>query len=174
MDRTTNDPSNGPSYLVYEFERRAYPLSGETFTLGRDATSDIVVREPSVSRLHAEVKSEGGEFTLQSTGATGTMLNGAPLTAPAKLEDGDRIGVGSMEFTFRRGRLPLGVSVVDTVSADAHDPDAMTRRQTITNPILGGTQAQPASKKKKKQSVSPMLILLVVLVAALAWFLFAR
>ena len=171
MDRTTNDPSNGPSYLVYEFERRAYPLSGETFTLGRDATSDIVVREPSVSRVHAEVKQEGGEFMLQSSGATGTMLNGAPLTAPAKLEDGDRIGVGSMEFTFRRGRLPLGVSVVDTVSADAHDPDAMTRRETITNPILGGTQAQPAKKKKSVPLTLPLLVLLLVVAV---WFLFFR
>lgn len=171
MDRTTDDPEKGTSYVVYEFERRAYPLSDGTFTIGRDATSDIIVREPSVSRSHVEVKSEGGEFTLQSTGATGTRLNGEPLTAPAKLEDGDKIGVGSMVFTFRRGRLPLGVSVVDTVSADGHDPDAMTRRSTITNPILGGTQAQPA---KKRNSAPPRLILLIVLIAVTAWYLFAR
>ena len=170
MDRTTADSEKGPSYLVYEFERRAYPLSNDKFTIGRDATSDVVIREPAVSRSHAEVKSEGGEFMLESIGATGTLLNGVPVTAPAKLEDGDRIGVGSMEFTFRRGRLPLGVSVVDTVSAEAHDPDAMTRRSTITNPILGGTPTQPA----KKKTASGTVVLFFVLLAAAALYLLGR
>jgi len=170
MDRTSDDHDKGPSYLVYEFERRAYPLTGETFTIGREATNNIVVREPAVSRTHAEVKHEGSEFMLQSLGATGTLLNGAPVSAPARLEDGDRIAVGTMEFTFRRGRLPLGVSVVDTVSSESTDPDAMSRRTTITNPILGGSQTQPARKKNFPVS----LVLLTVMLAAAAWFLFGR
>ena len=145
MDSTAIDPEKGPSYLVYEFERRAYPLAASTFTIGRDAGSDIVVREPAVSRLHAEVRAESGDFMLVAAGATGTLLNGAPVAAPTKLEDGDRIGVGSVEFTFRRGRLPLGVSVVDTVSAEGHDPDAMTKRPTITNPIKNINKAPSGS-----------------------------
>ena len=170
MDSTAIDPEKGPSYLVYEFERRAYPLAASTFTIGRDAGSDIVVREPAVSRLHAEVRAESGDFMLVAAGATGTLLNGAPVSAPAKLEDGDRIGVGSVEFTFRRGRLPLGVSVVDTVSAEGHDPDAMTKRPTITNPILGSTPATPP----KSKSSTGTLILLAVLIGAVAWYFFGR
>jgi pSer/pThr/pTyr-binding forkhead associated (FHA) protein len=171
MDRTTDDPEKGPSYIVYEFERRAYPLANERFTIGRDATSDIVVREPSVSRSHAEVQREGGEYTVVSTGATGTLLNGAPLTTPTKLVDGDTIGVGSLEFTFRRGRLPLGVSVVDTLSAEGHDPDAMTKRDTIKSPILGGSSSGTAPREK---SPLPALLLLLVLVAVAAWYFFGR
>ena len=171
MDRTTDDPDRAPSYLVYEFERRAYPLTDERFTIGRDATSDIVVREPAVSRSHAEVKHESGEYTLVSTGATGTLLNGSPLTTPTKLVDGDTIGVGSLEFTFRRGRLPLGVSVVDTLSAEGHDPDAMTKRDTIKSPILGGSAATPPDREK---SPLPALVLLLVLVAVAAWYFFGR
>ncbi len=169
MDSTANDPEKGPSYLVYEFERRAYPLSGRTFTIGRDAGSDIVVREPAVSRSHAEVRPESGDFMIHSTGATGTLLNGEPLATPAKLEDGDRISVGSVEFTFRRGRLPLGVSVVDTVGAEGHDPDAITRRPTITNPILGSTPAAPP-----KKSVTGTLVLFIVLLGTAAWYIFGR
>jgi len=170
MDRTSDEQEKGPSYLVYEFERRAYPLSGGTFTIGRDASSDIVVREPAVSRSHAEVRPEGGEYLLHTTGATGTLLNGDPVASPATLEDGDRISVGSVEFTFRHGRLPLGVSVVDTVSAEGHDPDAMTRRPTITNPILGATATAPS----KEKSAMPALLLLVLLVAAAAWYFLGR
>jgi pSer/pThr/pTyr-binding forkhead associated (FHA) protein len=171
MDRTTDDPERAPSYLVYEFERRAYPLATETFTIGRDATSDIVVREPAVSRSHAEVKREGEEHMVVSTGATGTLLNGAPLTTPTKLVDGDTIGVGSLEFTYRRGRLPLGVSVVDTLSAEGHDPDAMTKRDTIKSPILGGSSAAPANREK---SPLPALILLAVLAAVAVLYFFGR
>jgi hypothetical protein len=170
MDRTTDDPEKAASYLVYEFERRAYPLSEARFTIGRDATSDIIIREPSVSRSHAEVTQENGEFMLRSIGATGTMLNGVALAEPSKLEDGDTIGVGSMEFTFRRGRLPLGVSVVDTLSAEGHDPDAMTKRDTIKSPILGGG---PAQGERKRAPFPTALVILVVLLA-LAVFMFVR
>jgi pSer/pThr/pTyr-binding forkhead associated (FHA) protein len=166
MDRTSEEQDKDPSYLVYEFERRAYPLSDVTFTIGRDAASDIVVREPAVSRSHAEVRPEAGEFMLHTTGATGTMLNGEPLVSPAKLDDGDRISIGSLEFTFRRGRLPLGVAVVDTVSAGGHDADAMTRRTTITNPILGAAATAPPRAK----SPTPAILLLGLLIAAAAWY----
>ena len=159
----------GAAYLVYEVERRAYPLSDSTFTIGRDAGSGIVIREPSVSRSHAEVKADGEAFVISPTGATGTRLNGAPLTAPSKLSDGDRIEIGTAEITYREGRLPLGVSVVDTATAPATDPDALTRRQTIQNPILGANQTQPP-----KKSPMGMVILFVVLAGAAAWYFVGR
>ena len=59
------------SYLVYEVERRAYPLSDGPFSIGRDASSGIVIREPAVSRSHAEVHAEGDGYVLTATGATG-------------------------------------------------------------------------------------------------------
>lgn len=160
----------GAAYLVHEVERRAYPLSNAPFTIGRDATSGIVIREPAVSRSHAEVKLEGEEFILTGSGATGTRLNGAPLTTPAKLSDGDRIEIGSAEFTYREGRLPLGVSVVDTAGMAAHDADAMTRRSTITNPILGAAPAVPP----KKKSGAGVGILLAILIAVAIWYLVVR
>jgi len=158
------------SYLVHEVERRAYPLSDGTFNIGRDASSGIVIREPAVSRSHAEVRPEGDGFVLTATGATGTRLNGTPVTTPVKLADGDRIEIGSAEITYREGRLPLGVSVVDLVTGSARDPDAMTRRPTITNPILTPTQAQP----EKKKTMTGTLILLAILIAAALWYFAGR
>ncbi len=169
MDRMNDDFAEGQPYLVYEFERRAYPLSDAAFTIGRDAENSIVIRQPAVSRSHAEVRSEGGEYVLHTTGATGTRVNGDPVNAPTNLENGDRIEIGSAEFTFRRGRLPLGVAIVDAASPDAHAADAMTRRPTITNPILGA-QAPP---EKKKSAVST-LVLFGILAAAAAWYFLMR
>jgi len=166
----TENSAQGPSYLVYEVERRAYPLSDGPFTIGRDADSDIVIREPAVSRSHAEVRSDGAAFVLSPTGATTTRLNGTPLTSAARLNDGDRIEIGSVEITYREGRLPLGVSVVDTASPAGHDPDAMTRRPTITNPILGGSQSVP----EKKKTSTGMLVLFMILVGAAAYYFMMR
>lgn len=158
------------SYLVHEVERRAYPLGDAPFIIGRDAGSGIVIREPAVSRSHAEVKPDSDGFVLSASGATGTRLNGTPVTTATKLTDGDRIEIGSAEITYREGRLPLGVSVVDTAAGPAGDADAMNRRPTITNPILGGTATPPAGKK------TPMglLIVLAVLIAAAVWYFTGR
>ena len=166
----TADPMKPASYLVHEVERRAYPLSDGPFSIGRDASSGIVIREPAVSRSHAEVRPEGDGFVLSATGATGTRLNGTPVTAATKLTDGDRIEIGSAEITYREGRLPLGVSVVDTAAGPAHDPDAMNRRPTITNPILGATPAVPARKKNP----AGMIVLLVILIGAAVWYFTGR
>lgn len=157
------------SYLVNEIERRAYQLTDASFNIGRDAGCGIVIREPAVSRSHAEVRQENGDFVLHSTGSTGTRLNGAPVTGPANLTDGDRIEIGSVGITFRQGRLPLGVSVVDTASPVGQDPDAMNRRSTITNPILGGSPA-----RVEKGTPVAMIVLLLVLVATAAWYFLGR
>lgn len=170
MDRSNKDLKEDRSYLVYEFERRAYPLEGTALTIGRDAENSIVIREPAVSRSHAEVRTEGDEYVLHTSGATGTRVNGSPVVAPTNLQNGDRVAIGSADFTFRRGRLPLGVAVVDVPSPDAHDSDAMTRRQTITNPILGASQAPPETKK----SAVSTLLMLVILSAAAGWYFLIR
>jgi predicted component of type VI protein secretion system len=170
MDRMTDDSVKGSSYLVYEIERRAYPLGDEPFSIGRDAGSNIVIREPAVSRSHAEVKPDGDGFILNPTGATPTRLNGTPLTGPVQLTDGDRIEIGSVEITFREGRLPLGVSVVDPTTSASRDPDAMTRRSTITNPILGPAQAAPA----RRRTGLGTFLLLLILIAVAAYYLFMR
>ena len=115
------------------------------------------------------MKLEGDGYVLSGTGATGTKLNGAQVTAPSKLSDGDRIEIGSVEITYREGRLPLGVSVVDTATMPPSDPDAMNRRQTITNPILG---ANPTVEKKS--SMTGVGILLVILIAAAVWYFVSR
>ena len=166
MGQNATDQEKAAAYLVYEFERRAYPLSDAGFTIGRDAGSSIVVREPSVSRTHAEVRAEGGEFVLHTSGATGTRLNGHVVTTPRQLKDGDRIDIGTAELTFRRSKLPLGVSVVE--HAEPHPGDEiLSRRTTISNPILGSGH-EPGDKPR----MSVGLVVLVLILAVVAGYYF--
>ena len=168
MERNATEQEKATAYLVYEFERRAYPLSDAGFTIGRDSASDIVVREPAVSRSHAEVRAEGGEYVLHTSGTTGTRVNGELINTPRQLKDGDRIEVGTAELTFRRSKLPLGVSVVDRGEPRQRFDDVLSRRATINNPILGGHE------RGDGRSTLPLFFLVVVLVGAAVYYFFTR
>jgi pSer/pThr/pTyr-binding forkhead associated (FHA) protein len=167
MDTKTGNTVRGPAYIIHEFERRAYPLSDGVFRIGRDATSDIIIREPAVSRAHAEVRAEAGEYVVHTTGATATLVNGSAISTPKQLKDGDRLTIGSAELTFTRSKLPLGVSIVDTSVERQRDDDVLTKRTTISNPILGATR-EPDSPRSGMR----MLLLLFLAAAGAAYYFF--
>jgi pSer/pThr/pTyr-binding forkhead associated (FHA) protein len=74
------------------------------FTVGRDPGNDIILRDPKVSRHHAEIVFERGFFVLHDlASANGTYVNGkrvrvAPLTHGAKLRMGNNYGRFSEEL----------------------------------------------------------------------------
>jgi len=74
----------------------------ERTVLGRSRQSDVYVPDTNVSRRHAEVHRQDGEFWLVDLGSTnGTQLNGERIER-ARLQDGDRITIGSTEIVFGR------------------------------------------------------------------------
>ena len=90
----------GVAALVGESGRHA--LDRPTVALGRAKDCDIVVADLNVSRRHAEVRLENGEHWLVDLGSTnGTSVNGTRVSR-AKLENGDRIELGSTGFVFER------------------------------------------------------------------------
>jgi hypothetical protein len=120
-------------YLVYEFERRAYPLR-QDFTIGRDTASDLVVLEPTVSRTHARVNAQETSYFLENIGATGTRVNGIRMEQSHQLAYGDRIEIGTAVLTVRTNPLPLGVSL-ERPHAEGLDAIA-ARRPTIRHPLM--------------------------------------
>ena len=74
------------------------------FTVGRDPGNDIILRDPKVSRHHAEIVFERGFFVVHDlASANGTYINGkrvrvAPLTHGAKLRMGNTYGRFSEEL----------------------------------------------------------------------------
>ena len=84
------------------------PLAGQTFILkdgetqiGRDSTKDIgLSMDNTVSRNHAMISLEGGNYILYDTGSTnGTFVNAAKITRH-QLSNGDMIQIGSTKFRF--------------------------------------------------------------------------
>ena len=74
------------------------------FTVGRDPGNDIILRDPKVSRHHAEIIFERGFFVLHDlASANGTYVNNkrvrvAPLTHGARLRLGNSHGRFSEEL----------------------------------------------------------------------------
>ncbi len=83
------------------------------FTVGRDPGNDIILRDPKVSRHHAEIVFERGFFVLHDlASANGTYVNGkrirvAPLTHGARLRMGNTYGRFSEELPTEADAAPL-------------------------------------------------------------------
>jgi len=83
------------------------------FTVGRDPGNDIILRDPKVSRHHAEIVIERGFFVLHDlASANGTYINGkrirvAPLTHGAKLRMGNSYGRFSEELPTEADAPPV-------------------------------------------------------------------
>lgn len=71
------------------------PFTPPTLTLGRSSTNHVVVNDPSVSRFHAEIRQENGEFLIaDKSSKNGTLVNGERVQEH-KLSHGDQIQLGT-------------------------------------------------------------------------------
>lgn len=86
------------AWLVDERWEKAYPI-GTALSIGRGPDNAVILRDPSVSRVHATITAEPDGFVLRSTGAVGTAVNGRP-SEHAVLGEGDRIAIASSTLRF--------------------------------------------------------------------------
>ena len=83
--------------LVQGSEVRSVFLNAFPFVLGRAAQCDLVLDQPYVSRLHAEIVREGPELAVQDTGSRhGTFVNGERVQRRVLLPQ-DVLQFGSIE-----------------------------------------------------------------------------
>ncbi len=80
---------------------RRYVLDGPRATVGRSKDADCVLRDPNVSRHHAELRrSSAGDWTIADLGSTnGVKVNGRRVGS-TRLRSGDRVTLGTTTFTF--------------------------------------------------------------------------
>lgn len=77
-----------------------YPLDDNVF-LGRGNDNEIVIKDPYISKKHLRiVKDEDDYFLEDLKSANGTYINGDRVMDVVKLNNGDRITVGQVEFLF--------------------------------------------------------------------------
>lgn len=103
------------AWIVDERWAKAYPLA-EVCTIGRGEQNTIILRDPAVSRTHAEVKKRSGSYVLHAHGASGTRVNGLGIGDACELHEGDviEIAFSTLRFTTRPPTTEMIVIPRDT------------------------------------------------------------
>lgn len=82
---------------------QVYQLDRPVIHIGRHVSNDIVVNDRRVSRYHAEIRYERGQFVLYDLGSlNGVGVNGVLTHQPTTLRNNDQIAVGNHDFIFQR------------------------------------------------------------------------
>ena len=80
-----------------------FVLDKDTLTMGRSASSDLVLDSDNVSRAHCRLTRLDEEFTIEDLGSrNGIFLNGLSVHS-AVLRDGDEVHVGDFVFNYTEG-----------------------------------------------------------------------
>jgi hypothetical protein len=153
---------------VQEAERRGLPFlvlrDGEgalhvisldarrrVYAIGRRSATDIPLPwDREVSRLHAEIRRLGGEWTISDDGLSqnGTFVNELRLSGRRRLLDGDLVRVGRTSMTFRTP--PTGTAVLTLRPGELRAATAMSEQQRavlreMCRPLARNPDAPPAS-----------------------------
>lgn len=83
-------------FLLQEFD-----LGGAEVVIGRSSECQITIDDPLISRRHASVVTRGeSAFVTDLASRNGVRVNGRLVKGEQKLEDGDRIRLGTQELVF--------------------------------------------------------------------------
>ncbi|MET7452033.1 DUF1707 and FHA domain-containing protein [Streptomyces sp. NPDC005574] len=76
-----------------------HPGDSRSLRIGRDPASGLRLTHETVSRVHAELRRQGGMWVLRDLGSTnGTTVNGRRVIGAAVVREGDQVGFGRMSF----------------------------------------------------------------------------
>jgi MoxR-like ATPase len=112
----------------------AFPLKDEEVTIGRARECTLRLAETDVSKLHARIHRQNGDWILTDAGSrNGIVVNGEKRSNHA-LKDGDKFAIGSCLIRFEREAAStpaLPVSVPTDIT-----PEAVRRLRDARDRIL--------------------------------------
>ena len=134
-----------------------FTLTEEEFSIGRETSNRLCIRDPSISRRHCIIRKEAEQFKITDLESlNSTFVNNMPVKE-RPLEHGDQIKLGSSLFLFlqrdddpiitsSRVELDEGgtitgdtirIRVEDTIFQMARDLSALMKISTTINSIRG-------------------------------------
>ena len=152
------------AHLIDERRSLAHPLNNRSTPIGRDASNDVVLRDPGASRFHAEIRREAGGFALHSIGATGAAVNGVASRSPRLLSEGDEIEIAFETFRFTQEALPANVTIAPMHAAEN---DEAGRRATLGSERHEVAEDNSAGRHSNRVKLVVAVVLVVVLALVL-------
>jgi pSer/pThr/pTyr-binding forkhead associated (FHA) protein len=96
--------TDGPALVVRSGGGRTgehFIPQGEQTTIGRSPDNDIFLDDVTVSRKHAVLLDENGEYLIEDLGSlNGTFVNRKRIDAGTRLESGDEVQIGKYRLSF--------------------------------------------------------------------------
>jgi ABC transport system ATP-binding/permease protein len=116
----------------------------ETLSIGREATNDLVIDHPAVSRFHAQIKLQQGQYTLYDLGSTnGTFINGQLIAGHHVLKIGDNIRIGSTQLIFNPDETLVRMNEEGNLRIDAMQLNKVVNKDlNLLNNISLSVQAR--------------------------------
>ena len=111
----TETPPDG-TFVVYN--QMVYPITKEITQIGRKSSNDIVIQKPGVSRVHAQIHYEEGQFILYDINSSnGTFINDMRITK-GKLKPGTIFYIGDVAMVFVQDKKVTNSLEMDTGELD--------------------------------------------------------
>jgi ABC transport system ATP-binding/permease protein len=137
-------------------------LTQEQLVIGRSAPAGLIITHPEISRRHARLLVQQGNYVLEDLGSSnGTFVNGQRLQAPRTLTNGAEIQLGTqVKLVFNmqpavdesaQRTVLADQSGQRTVLADARSPQVAPAAQGT---VLAGPQA-PKSARPAQRNAPP-------------------
>jgi pSer/pThr/pTyr-binding forkhead associated (FHA) protein len=114
LDGVANGPVSGPRLVVARGgQEHEVPLNDDSFSIGRDADNNLVLRDAHVSRHHALISRYQGAYWIEDLKSqNGTLLDGRVRIERKQLVPGDRYAIGDTLLS-----LALPAEVAEPVGA---------------------------------------------------------
>ena len=126
--------------LVCLTDGREYTIGDRPLSLGRDASSDVVVSGHEVSRQHAEIRRDPDGYLLIDMSVNGTYVNGQRVGKTHRLSRADVIRVGNDEFRFYADARHSGPQIIPPMAAESEaavSPAPSGASQRLSDTLLG-------------------------------------
>jgi len=108
-----------PAFILAAAKRRILLFNGSA-TLGRDHSCNIVIDDPSVSRVHAVLSVTDGQLTVEDRDSkNGTRVDGTKLSQASVVRSGQKITFGTLEAIVLGGDDLAG----STMTLEIRKPD---------------------------------------------------
>jgi DNA-binding NarL/FixJ family response regulator len=132
-------------------------LSGERLTVGRHGSSNLVLDDADVSRLHAVFEQVAAAWVVRDLSSrNGTLVNGERITGDRPLRSGDEVRVGVTRIVYRSD-VPDQFAL--TEGAEPPPPLTPRERDVLMELFRPSVTAGPFTEPSSTRDIAAALVI---------------
>ncbi len=149
-----------------------------SITIGRDPGCDVKIDNPVLSRRHAQISSENGQFAIEDLGSTnGVFLRDQKIAVKTPLKDGDEFRIDKFTFHVKLGeagaepkKKDFAFDIMGTMQIDASAMQERLRKEAAAGRPAAAAPAHhaPAAGHAPAPAPSSQTTVWIALVVGLA------